>query len=152
MKLSPAVGPKIDIHKRFRNELRDQDLPERIYLVGNDMQKQVAKLLLEKHAPKITVSEDGEKVQLMSLEAFGSGFLSAFMESEKPPQGKMLLYTIPEEALLSYAEHYDIPLIKEEKSKVREFVERIAKEQPQTFFSLGRSAQRLKEAARDLQE
>lgn len=148
MRLSPAVGPRIDLHARFRKELREQEFPSRISLSGNPMQAEIAQRLLGQHAPHIEVADGGEKVRLLSLEQHGSEFLAEFLEGTPAREGLTLLSTIPEDALVSFAEHQGISIVREERTPVRALVERVAKEQPQTFFSLSRSARNLRDSLR----
>ena len=117
------------------------------------MQQTVATQLLKIHAPKIQIVEkNAQTVHLMSMQAYGSSFLRSFIEEHNPPQSPRLLHTIPEEELVHYAEKHDILVVKEEKDDVRHMLDRIAAQQPQTYFSLARSAWRLKDAADALRE
>ena len=82
-------------------------------------------------------------MQLMSMEHFGSQFLASFLEEQEPPRHPLLLHTIPEELLAGFAHKHKIPVVQEERTAVRDMLDRIAMRQPQTYFSLCRSAQRL---------
>ena len=143
MKLEPASGIEIDIDDRFRQEIRG--FPRTIRPEGNGMQTAIVKKLLERNTDHISIANDGVPVQCMSLENYGTRFLEVFLENREPPQGLFLLHTIPEELLVKYAEHHGIPVVREEKTPVRKMLERIREEQPQTFFTLAKSAERLTE-------
>jgi hypothetical protein len=141
---------QIDIDQRFRTELRDQELPARISLVGNRMLVAVARRLLAQHSPETVVDfvgdgvdEDTVLVALYSLESYGTAFLTAFLEEQEPPSMPALLYSIPESLILEYARRYDLLVVEEPKSEVRVMLDRIAALQPQTFYSLSKSALRL---------
>jgi hypothetical protein len=140
----------VDIKARLREEIRD--LPPQISLSGNAMQIEVAKRLLKECAAHIQVTGEGEPVQVMSMEQYASSFLESFMEEAEPPQGRFLLYTIPESELILFAARHHIPAVHEPHSAVRSMLDRIAASQPQTYFSLLRSSQRLKGAAEQLRE
>ncbi|MDD9954164.1 MAG: hypothetical protein OXR66_07575 [Candidatus Woesearchaeota archaeon] len=149
MHLSPAV--KVDLKNRFRKELHA--LPKKICLKGSAMHKEIAKQLIKQQAPHhFEIAEDGEPITLMSLETYTAHFLSVFMEKKQPLNGLFLLHSIPEAELIQYAKQRKIPIIKETKDKIRVFIEDIAKEQPQVWFSLLRSADRLSENLRNLSE
>lgn len=139
-----SASPSIDIRQRFRDELRTLQLPKAVSLVGNAMQAAVAELLLKEHG--IVVGQ-GPQVQLMSMEAYCSAFLKSFMEEAPPPSGIMLLTTIPEDALIAFAKEHDIPVVCDDRDDVRRMLDSIAASQPQTYFSLRRSSDRLKAAA-----
>ncbi len=106
------------------------------------MQAAIAERLLRRHRPHTSIGE-GTTVVLCSQETYTSRLLESMLTGAPPPKGPFLLHTIPEELLISFAARHNIPIIREEKSDVRRMVERIAKEQPQTFFSLARSMGRL---------
>lgn len=150
MRLEPADGISIDIDRRFRSECKG--LPRAIRLEGNAMQAAVAEKLLERNAPHVICSPDGEPVRLMSLEAHGARFLETFLEGKPPVEGRLLLHTIPERLLVRFAEHYGVTVVREQKSPARKMLERIREEQPQTFFSLARSAGRIPTPAGTLPE
>ena len=141
MKLQTA--PAIDLRQRFHDEAKG--LPAVVFLEGNAMQVEIARRLLEEY--NIAVSENGERVQLASMEQYGSAFLEAFMEEKNPPQGRFLFITIPESELIAFARREHIPVIEEERSDVRKMLDKIAAHQPQTYFSLSRSSKRLSAAA-----
>jgi hypothetical protein len=79
----------------------------------------------------------------MSMEQYGTLFFAGFLEQMDLPNGHFLLYTIPEMELQLFAGHRGITWVDEPKSDIRIMLDNIAQEQPQTFFSLLRSAQRL---------
>jgi hypothetical protein len=143
MKLSES--PSIDIRQRFREELKIQDLPSPLQLSGNAMQREIAKLLLKEQG--IVTHHQGIPVQLMSMEAYCGLFLASFLEERDPPQGKFLLTTIPEAELIAFATAHNIPVEQEQIDDVRTMLDNIAKAQPQTYFSLRRSSDRLRAAA-----
>lgn len=142
MDLTPDEGfTRLDIDERFRREIKG--LPERVCLVGNEMLRAVATDLLQKHSPHIMIDAAGTRTTLLSLEQFGARFLGVFMEAADPPEGPFLLHTIPEQVIVGYAEKKGFPIVREEKDKVRKMLDGISAEQPQTYFALVRSAQRL---------
>lgn len=134
--------PAIDLLQRFRDEIKG--LPPQVSLVGNAMQVEIAERLLAEHG---ITNTRGESVQLASMEQFGSAFLESFMEKKDPPKGRFLFHTIPEAELIAFAKRHDIPVVHEERSHVRFMLDRIAQKQPQTYFSLSRSSERLRAAA-----
>jgi hypothetical protein len=144
--------PKVDIDERFRKELREQQLPDEIALQGNQMLVDVATHLLRAHARHIRITERGAPVALMSMEAFGARFLGSFLEEQDPPHAPRLLHTIPEEEIVKYAKRHGIAVVPEEHDEVREMLDRIAKRQPQTYFSLAKSGERLSAAAEQLRK
>jgi hypothetical protein len=141
MQLTPSS--EVDIDKRFREELRQQQLNASISLEGNEMLIAVAEALLHKHAPHITFAQHGAPVKLMTMERFGSAFITAFLEEQEPPQGQMLLYSVPEQEIILFAKHHEIPIVEEEKDDAQLMLDDLAKSQPQTYQSLMRSALRL---------
>lgn len=142
MRLEPA-GTQVDLHQRFKEEARG--LPASISLRGNPMQVAVAQALLARHAPDIRVSPEGTAVGLMSMEAYGAAFLASFMERQELPMEPLLFISIPEQLLVAYAQAKGIPVVREEHDDIRRMLDRIAAQQPQTYFSLYRSARRLEQ-------
>jgi len=143
----------MDIDERFRKELRGQRLSGSVALSGNPMLTAIAVALLRRHAPDITVERNTANaivVHLYSMESFGSAFLAAFLEGAEPPRRPLLLHTIPESELAAFARLQGIPVIAEERDTVRQMLDRIAERQPQTYFSLCKSALRLLPAAERL--
>ncbi len=133
MRLEPKEEVTVDLARRFRDEAKA--LPARIALRGNAMQMEIARRLLERHAPHIAVGAAGEPVALMSLERYAGTFLASFLEGTQPPAGFVLLRSIPERELLAYARRNGIPLVEEGRDPVRATLDRIAQRQPQTYFS-----------------
>lgn len=142
MKLE-AAGIDIDIHQRFQEEVRNHPDLTCIHLIGTPMHIAVAQSLLEKHAPNVRFSSEGQPLHLLSLEAYGASVLRHLLEQTTIAE-PVLLCSIPESMLRSYATAKGIPLHEEERDDVREFLDRITKIQPQTPFTLLRSTQRLK--------
>jgi tRNA(Ile)-lysidine synthase TilS/MesJ len=141
MRLEAKDEVEVDLAHRFRQEARE--LPQRVALHGNAMQDEIARTLLARHAPHIEITPEGEPVALMSLERYASAFLASLLEGTSAPSGRQLLRTIPERTLVAYARRHAIPVVEEERDAARGMLERIAQRQPQTFFSLARSAQRI---------
>lgn len=147
MKLEPATRadtvPFVNIHDRFRKEVHKLPLPKKIRLEGNAMHVKITKRLIAKHAPYLEVDENAEIVRVMSLEEYGIEFLKGFMGAQRDLKHLVLLSTIPDRVLREYAKSHGIRVIDDEPCPVRTMVERIAKEQPQTFFALRKSAERI---------
>lgn len=133
------IYPHVDIMARFNAEVKE--LPAEISLRGSATLQAIARQLLKGHDVKIV--ERGAEVQLMSMEEYGTLFLAAFLENMEFPKGHHLLYTIPELELQLFAERHNITWVDGPKSDIRIMLDNIAQEQPQTYFSLLRSAQRL---------
>ncbi len=147
MELTPK-GVEIDIHQRFRKELHRLQLPKRITLIGNEMVVAVAKRLLTRHADYLEMVDNGEPVRLLSMERYGLEFLEGVM-SDKYRPGFFLLTTIPEEAIKGYALRCGLPVVDEPLPEMAELVDKIKTVQPQTYFALRKSAERLNELIRD---
>lgn len=146
-------GTAIDIDDRFRSELKELRLPPRIAIIGNTMLREIAQRLLAVHAPETTIDDAAEtKITLMSMEQYGAAFLESFLEESDPPDRRTLLSSIPETTLQEYARKYSIEIVDSKKSDVRKMLDGIAAEQPQTYFSLAKSAKRLHDAAEALRE
>ncbi len=145
----------IDIDDRFREELRELQLASVIILEGNQMLCNIAERLLAVHAPKIIVKNcadtieeaDAQHVMLMSLEDYGTAFMGYFLEENSLLQNitnkKILLSSIPESVLFDYAKKHSLVLVESQKSDIRIMLDAIAQKQPQTYFSLAKSAKRL---------
>ena len=146
-------GTEIDIDDRFRGELKTLRLPPRVAIIGNTMLQEIARHLLAVHAPDITIDDSAETtIALMSMEQYGASFLESFLEEHNPPSPHTLLSSIPETALQEYARKHGIERVDDEKSDVRKMLDGIAVNQPQTYFSLAKSAKRLQNAAEALRE
>jgi hypothetical protein len=137
--LCMELHPHVDVAARIHAEVKQ--LPSEIRLHGNLTLQAIARELLKEH--EIRVTETGTLVHLMSMEQYGTLFFAGFLEQMDLPDGHFLLYTIPEIELQLFAGHRGIMWIDEPKSDIRIMLDNIAQEQPQTFFSLLRSAQRL---------
>jgi hypothetical protein len=127
------------------------------------------KLIVTRYNP---VNKDSESilVALMSLEEYGSVFLRIFLEGTPSvseqysgsfnidsvdqdivksdafmqfSKNRILLSSIPEQVLVDYARKHSLPLIELDKDDVRNMLDSIAQKQPQTYFSLAKSAKRL---------
>jgi hypothetical protein len=145
------LSPSVDIEVRFREELKS--FPHKsILLIGDASLHPVAVRLLRTYAPDIMLSEMGVPVQLMSMEQYCAQFLGAFLEENDPPQEPILLKSIPESEIMAYAKKHDLPFAEQPKDDVRTMLDNLAKRQPQTYFSLYRSAQRLRPAAERLRK
>jgi hypothetical protein len=136
-----------DIDKRFQQELRAQQLPQKVSLNARPALVSIARHLLHKHT-QMSIEQDGTPVALMSMEAYCTAFLRAFLEESEPPAQRILLYSMPEAELARYAKehqiHLDFPSAKDD---VRLMLDSIAAMQPQTYNALCRSASRLQPAA-----
>jgi hypothetical protein len=133
------LQPHIDVAARIHAEIKQ--LPPEVRLQGNAALGAIAREFLKAH--EIRITEHGVPVQLLSMEEYGTLFFAGFLEDMAMPQGHYLLYSIPEFELQYFADHHGIAWIEEPKSDIRIMLDNIAQEQPQTFFSLLRSAQRL---------
>jgi hypothetical protein len=160
--------PLVEIDARFRKELREQGLPRRIRLSGEPWLIEIAKRLLASHAPHIVIdtpmtgaptgvfTPDASAptvVHVASMEEFGAAFVRSFLEERDPPAYPTLLYSIPEPVLRDFARKHNIPfppVATAGTDDVRALLDRIAAEQPQTYYSLSKSALRLKEYAEAL--
>lgn len=146
-------GTEIDIDDRFRSELKALQLPPRVAIIGNAMLCGIAQRLLTAHAPETTIDDAAEtRIPLMSMEQYGAAFLESFLEEHNPPSPHTLLSSIPETALQEYARKHGIRIVDDERSDVRKMLDGIAANQPQTYFSLAKSAKRLQNAAEALRE
>ena len=133
------LRPSIDVASRIHTEIKQ--LPVEVRLLGNPALQAIAQEMLKESHVRIT--DQGTPVQLLSMEEYGTLFFAGFLEDMDLPRGYYLLYSIPEVELQYFAEHHGITWVDEPKSDIRIMLDNIAQEQPQTFFSLLRSAQRL---------
>jgi hypothetical protein len=138
----------MDIHQKFREEILE--LPEHIKLEGRSELIALAKLLLEMQAKHIVISEQGERVLVVSMEEYGVRMLGTFLENAEMPQ-RVLLATIDEKSLQEFAEKNNITVTYEE-SDLRTMLGKLAAQQPQTYHSLLRSGQRLTKILRQQKE